>query len=209
MRYPYRWEFVAPKVAYLVDSDIVNFNHPTVQDLVNTFKMRYKERNVYAKEVFHYVRDEIFHTGDYGKGDTTLRASEVIEKGTGWCYAKSHLLVALLRANYIPAGFGYQRLSVEGGCKAPFSLHGFAFMFLKGYGWFAVDPRGNNAEVHVAFEPPYSNLAFPLTCDEEKTFIYCFDQPLREVVDALQTNPSFEQMCENFPDKEEIDTLHL
>jgi len=35
----------------------------------------------------------------------TCKASDVLIYGTGYCYAKSHLLAALLRANAIPAGF--------------------------------------------------------------------------------------------------------
>ncbi|WP_338430147.1 transglutaminase domain-containing protein [Synechococcus elongatus] len=37
----------------------------------------------------------------------------MLEYRTGYCYAKSHLLVALLRACSIPAGFCYQRLSFD------------------------------------------------------------------------------------------------
>ncbi|MCJ7765377.1 MAG: hypothetical protein MUP09_05490 [Thiovulaceae bacterium] len=36
--------------------------------------------------------------GDAGEVITTCSARELLEHGTGWCYAKSHLLAALLRA---------------------------------------------------------------------------------------------------------------
>ena len=57
--------------------------------------------------------------------------------------SKSHLLAALLRANGIPAGFCYQRLSIDD-IGPPFSLHGFNAVWLQEYGWYRVDARGNN-----------------------------------------------------------------
>jgi len=71
----------------------------------------------------------------------TLKASEVLENKTGFCYAKSHLLAAFLRANRIPSGLCYQRLSVyENG--PPFCLHGLNAVFLPGIGWYRIDARG-------------------------------------------------------------------
>ncbi|MEZ0154964.1 MAG: transglutaminase family protein [Candidatus Reddybacter sp.] len=49
------------------------------------------------------MRDQISHSLDSQQNPVTYRASSVLEYGTGYCYAKSHLLVALLRANSIPA----------------------------------------------------------------------------------------------------------
>ena len=60
-----------------------------------------------AKRCFGFVRDEIHHTNDHKDDITTCKASEVLAHGTGWCYAKSHLLAALLRANNIPAALCY------------------------------------------------------------------------------------------------------
>ena len=75
-----------------------------------------------AKRCFEFVRDEIRHTNDYKDDVTTCKASEVLAHGTGWCYAKSHLLAALLRANGIPTALCYRRLSVfDDG--APYCLH--------------------------------------------------------------------------------------
>ena len=56
------------------------------------------------------VRDEISHSGDFRVNQPTCAASEVLRHKAGWCFAKSHLLAALLRANSIPAGLCYQRL---------------------------------------------------------------------------------------------------
>ena len=42
----------------------------------------------------------------------------------GICYAKSHLLAAILRANLFPTGFCYQRLVLDDKTDSRFVLHG-------------------------------------------------------------------------------------
>jgi len=54
-----------------------------------------------ARSCFEWVRDEVSHTVDYRLEQVTCSASEVLRERTGFCYAKSHLLAALLRANGI------------------------------------------------------------------------------------------------------------
>ncbi|MBI2949982.1 MAG: hypothetical protein HYY23_20300 [Verrucomicrobia bacterium] len=46
-----------------------------------------------------------------------------MEHRAGFCYAKSHLLAALLRARGIPAALCYQRLAFDAAGSA-FCLHG-------------------------------------------------------------------------------------
>lgn len=76
-----------------------------------------------AKSWFEFVRDRITHSGDVRDSLITCAASETLRKGTGFSYAKSHLLCALLRANQLPAGMCYQRLSVDD-AGPPYCLHG-------------------------------------------------------------------------------------
>jgi transglutaminase-like putative cysteine protease len=88
----------------------------------------------------------------------TCRASEVLQHKTGYCFAKSHLLAALLRANQIPVGFCYQRLSIDDN-GAPYSLHGFNAVYFPEVGWYRVDARGNKEGVTAQFTPPQEQLA--------------------------------------------------
>jgi hypothetical protein len=67
------------------------------------------EAEALEKACFEWVRDEIRHSYDYQMNPVTCRASDVLEYKTGYCFAKSHLLAALLRANQIP--FNWMRLS--------------------------------------------------------------------------------------------------
>jgi transglutaminase-like putative cysteine protease len=85
----------------------------------------------------------------------------VLEHGTGLCYAKSHLLAAVLRANGIPAGFCYQRLSRDEP-GAPYCLHGLNSVYLPAYGWCPIDARGNKSGVDAQFGPPERRLAFAI-----------------------------------------------
>ena len=107
-------------------------------------------------------RDEIQHCMDFRRLEVTCRASEVLEAGTGFCYAKSHLLAALLRANSIPAGFCYQRLSIDG-VWPPFSLHGFNAVWLPDFGWYRIDARGNKLEVVGRVHAARRTARFPHT----------------------------------------------
>ena len=107
-----------------------------------------------ARLCFLWVpRDHIQHSRDFRRDEATCSASEVLAAGAGWCYAKSHLLGALLRANGIPAGFCYQRLSKDDS-GAPYSLHGLNAVYLPRFGWYRVAARGNkpgmNARIFAA-----------------------------------------------------------
>ncbi len=106
-----------------------------------------------AKRCFEFVRDTIKHSADYKLNPVTCRASDVLEHRTGYCYAKSHLLCALLRANGIAAGLCYQRLSIAGS-GPPFCLHGLNAVYLPEFGWYRVDARGNRPDVDAQFAPP-------------------------------------------------------
>ncbi|MGA9085354.1 MAG: transglutaminase domain-containing protein [Methanoregula sp.] len=82
------------------------------------------------------------HSWDYKANPVTLSASAVLERKTGYCFAKSHLLAALLRANAIPAGLCYQRLKNHADVGPAFYLHGLNAVWLEEYGWYRADARG-------------------------------------------------------------------
>jgi transglutaminase-like putative cysteine protease len=123
----------------------------------------------------------------------------VLTSGTGYCYAKSHLLAALLRANGIPAGFCYQRLSIDDP-GAPYSLHGLNAVYLPEFGWYRVDSRGNKPGVNAQFSPPVEQLAFHVNFPEEKSFPEILPDPLPVVVSALRTYSTWEALYRNLPD---------
>ena len=156
-----------------------------------------------AKSCFEYVRDEIRHSNDYQMNPVTCRASDVLKYKTGYCYAKSHLLAALLRANNIPAGLCYQRLTIENDTP-PYCLHGLNAVYLPDYGWYRIDARGNKEGVTAEFTPPVERLAFPIVMEGEADFREIWPEPLPVVVEVLESSASIQEVAKNLPDIEII-----
>ena len=147
---------------------------------------------------FEWVRDNISHSGDSEASVTTCTASEVLENGTGLCFAKSHLLAAFLRANDIPTGFCYQRLLRDDG--KGFTLHGLNAAFLPDIGWYRIDSRGNKLGVNAQFCPPDEKLAFSPQAEGEYDFPEIWPDPVGIVIEYLQKNNGWKNLLENLPD---------
>jgi transglutaminase-like putative cysteine protease len=92
---------------YLSSSEFIDWNSPLVQAKAKALADGLTSHEDIAKNCFEFVRDEIKHSWDYKINPVTCKASSVLKHGTGYCYAKSHLLAALLRANGIPTGLCY------------------------------------------------------------------------------------------------------
>jgi transglutaminase-like putative cysteine protease len=148
---------------------------------------------------FRYVRDQINHSLDFELNPVTVIASDVLLHTTGYCYAKRHLLAALLRANQVPTGVCYQRLSIDGEA-APFCLHGLNAVYLQSTGWFCLDPRGNKKGVDAKFNPPTETLAFPIVVNGEDDIPFIYAEPLTLVTDGLEKCDTFDQMADSLPD---------
>src|SRR5690606_1863960 len=114
-----------------------------------------------AELAFNYVRDEIEHSFDTNSLVITISASDTLEKQEGICFAKSHLLAALLRGLGIPAGFCYQRVLRKGTIESGYALHGLNAVFLNDK-WFRVDPRGNKEGIYSEFNMEEEKLAYSL-----------------------------------------------
>lgn len=185
--------------AYLASGKYIDFDHPLVAEQAAALARGYAEETVIARRCFEFVRDEIRHSWDFKQNPVTCRASEVLLHGTGYCYAKSHLLAALLRANRIPAGLCYQRLSVSGE-GAPYCLHGLNAVFLQGYGWYRIDPRGNKAGVAADFCPPDEALAFPVLDQHERDLPEIWAEPLPLITAVLEGYSDVAQVYANLPD---------
>jgi transglutaminase-like putative cysteine protease len=184
---------------FLRSTPVVDWSHPAVLAKARELASSAQDRLTIARACFEWVRDEIQHSNDFHRNPVTCSASETLLEGTGYCYAKSHLLAALLRANAIPAGFCYQRLSVDD-IGAPFSLHGLNAVHLPQFGWYRIDARGNKPGVDAQFRPPVEQLAFRLNLFEERAFPEILPDPLRIVVDALHSHSTWDAMLANLPD---------
>ena len=184
--------------AYLSRSEYIDCDHPIIQEQAQSLKSDWVKDTDIARACFEFVRDHIQHSWDYKSDIITCKASDVLRHRTGYCYAKSHLLAALLRANGIPAGLCYQRLLVDevGG---DYCLHGLNAVYLEDYGWYRVDPRGNKPGVNALFSPPLVQLAFHLVDDQEADIQGIWPEPMPIVVKTLQRYDNWEQVSQHLP----------
>ncbi|HHH54179.1 MAG TPA: transglutaminase domain-containing protein [Bacteroidetes bacterium] len=188
---------------FLEETDIINHSNQEIQELAKQLSQNCTTDIEISKKCFEYVRDKIEHSGDCKNDISTCKASEVLKHQTGWCYAKSHLLAALLRANNIPCGFSYQRLTInDDGSGDKFSLHGLNSVYLKNFGWYRIDARGNKHGVNAGFEPPHEKLAYPIRFKGEKDFEEIYSEPLNIIINSLQKYKTYELMSNNLPDIE-------
>lgn len=94
---------------YLEASNLLDYTHPSITNLIASKGWHsIKEQTDLINEVYSFVRDEIEygHTKSYA-----LRASQVLELGYGNCLAKTILLMALLRAVWVPCRFHAMTIS--------------------------------------------------------------------------------------------------
>ena len=187
---------VGEMAAYLRSTDIIDWQHLQVLALARSLRAGTPIET--ARRCFEWVRDEIRHSYDYRLNPVTCSASEVLQAGTGYCFAKSHLLAALLRANEIPAGLCYQRLTAYE--EGQYSLHGLNAVYLPEFGWYRIDARGNKSGVDAQFTPPVEQTACRVAEPGEVDFRAILTDPLPQVVSALRTNRTWDAVSANLPD---------
>ncbi|NOQ82202.1 MAG: Cro/Cl family transcriptional regulator [Methylophaga sp.] len=186
---------------YLESSEYIDWHTDEVLAKAKQLASGLDDKLDIATACFEFVRDHIKHSMDFKLNPITCKASDVLKYETGYCYAKSHLLAALLRANNIPAGLCYQRLTIEND-SPPFCLHGLNAVFLKPFGWYRIDARGNKEGVTAEFTPPIEHLAYPITTAGEADLPEVWSEPLPEVVNVLLSHNTFLDVANNLPDIE-------
>lgn len=184
---------------YLESSEYVNWRDDSVYEMAQSLAFGKASEEAVAKSCFNFVRDEIKHSHDFGLNPVTIKASQVLEYRTGYCYSKSHLLSALLRANGIPSALCYQRLSVDGD-SGPYCLHGLNAVYLARFGWYRMDARGKKQGVDAQFVPPEERLAFREIIAGEFSLGGLFSEPLPEIVDVLERFSCESEVWQNLPD---------
>lgn len=186
---------------FLQACQYIDWQHPEVLAQASALAADNDDPLLTAKNCFEFVRDEISHSVDAQHSQVTCKASEVLQHKTGYCYAKSHLLAALLRANNIPAGLCYQRLRASDE-QNDFCLHGLNAVYLPVYGWYRIDARGNKPGVYSGFYPPVEQLAYPTAAAGEKNYPEIWAEPLEEVTTVLTRNLTCEAVAADLPDLE-------
>jgi transglutaminase-like putative cysteine protease len=154
-----------------------------------------------ARCLYEWVRDAIPHSADAGLDIVTCSASEVLKEGTGICFAKSHLLAAVLRAVGIPAGFCYQVLRMDPPIDNEPVLHGLNGIYLASLGrWIRLDARGNTGGIDARFSIKKEQLAFAMDPAADE-FIYetIFAAPVTSVVSRLKMYSRRAELWQDLP----------
>jgi transglutaminase-like putative cysteine protease len=186
-----------PLGPFLRDTTVVDWRQPAIRALARRLGRGRRPPDV-VRACFEWVRDRIPHTVDHALDRVTCGASEVLREGTGFCYAKSHLLAALLRANGIAAGFVYQRLAIPGGRR--FCLHGLNAVWLPETGWHRVDARGPRPGLRADFDLRREILPYACRTPGERLFPGVWAEPWPIVVDALRTHRDRARLEAHLPD---------
>jgi transglutaminase-like putative cysteine protease len=178
---------------YLHADEIVESESVAVAALAARLRAEHPDAASFSRAAYEWVRDRISHSVDVQDPRVTVTATEVLRAGVGLCFAKSHLLVALLRNQGVPAGLCYQRLSDGSGLM----LHGLVAANLCGR-WHRLDPRGNRDGLDAQFSLVDECLAWVVDPDiGEVDYPEVFVAPLPTVVQALRSSRDALKLCAN------------
>lgn len=188
---------------YLVATDVIDYEHKNIQAVAEDLAKTTNNQIDLAKTVYEYVRDTIAHSFDINGDIVTCESSAVLKYKQGICYAKSHLLAALLRYLQIPTGFCYQKLILDDADKSLLTLHGLNAIYLGSLDkWIRVDARGNKAGVKAEFNLEREFLAYLVREEEQEIdFPTVFSQPNEKVVAALRISKNRQELIANLPDE--------
>lgn len=186
---------------YLTDSDIIDYNNPKIQELANNLEEKANDEIDYIRLAYEFVRDHISHSADINNDLITCNASEVLQEGHGICFAKSHLLAALLRCKSIPAGLCYQKLILDDDTAPILIFHGLNAVYLRKYSkWIRLDARGNKPGVNAQFMIEKEQLAFPVREElGEQDILIVFPAPDCKVLTKLRTFHTRTELWDSLP----------
>lgn len=175
---------------YLKDSNYIDYQHPSIKSKVKELKCKTNNDFDYIKEAYEFVRDQIHHSWDIQDSRITILASEVLETKVGICYAKANLLAALLRANHIPTGICYQRLTIGDDSSLGYCIHALNAVYLRSLErWIRVDARGNKKGVHAEFSINEEILAFKIRKEyDEVDYDEIYFEPAAATMAVLKRN---------------------
>jgi len=177
---------------YLGADAVIDLGHSTIQQFAATLRAEHPGDVDFAQAAFEYARDGVRHSCDVQDPRVTLSASDDLRDRVGLCFAKAHLLTALLRSECIPAGLCYQRLTDDG---SSFVLHGLVAIYLQG-SWHRQDPRGNKPGVNAQFSLTTEQLAWPVRRDlGERDYAEVLVSPHPAVVRALSDATDVLELC--------------
>jgi transglutaminase-like putative cysteine protease len=189
-----------PISSFLAVTRYIDHDHPDVVALVAARGWRALDPVGAARAAFVFVRDEVQHSWDVKSHRVTRTASDALVHREGLCYAKSHLLAAVLRQLGIPAGLAYQRLTFGDTPETGYTTHGLNTVLLEGR-WVRLDARGNKPGVDAQFSLGEERLAFPVRpALGERDFDENFADVHPTIARTLESSDDLHVLIEQLPD---------
>lgn len=186
---------------YLNHDSVIDYDNKAIMELADTLFKKADNEFDFIKKAYEFVRDNISHSSDINADKITCTASEVLKAGHGICFAKSHLLAALLRYKAIPTGFCYQKLTVDDEDTTILVYHGLNGVYLKDYKkWIRLDARGNKNGINAQFSIETEQLAFSINSQmgEYDNFII-YPDPDVKILENLRKSKTRTELWENLP----------
>lgn len=186
---------------YLKCDDVVDYKNEAVVELADKLFKKSDNETEFIKLDYEFVRDNIAHSAYINENAVTCTASEVLKAGHGICFAKAHLLAALLRCKSVPAGFCYQKIILDDETAPVLVYHGLNGVYVKDRKkWIRLDARGNKAGVNVQFSLETEQLAFPIRPQMgEKDGFTVYPAPDIKIVEKLRKIKTRSELLNDLP----------
>ena len=186
---------------YLKSDDVIDYNNDIIANLADSLFKKADSEIEFIKAAYEYVRDKISHSADINEDIITCSASEVLKAGHGICFAKSHLLAALLRSKAVPAGFCYQKLILDDETAPVLVYHGLCGVYIKELQkWIRLDARGNKEGVNAQFSLDEEQLAFPVRGEKgEEDCFMVYPDPDKKILEKLRRNKTRTELFNDLP----------
>ena len=97
---------------YLECSEVIDCINTEIQEISQNLAQSADNEIEMVRGVYVFVMDEINHSSDVGETRITYMSSDVLKYKHGLCFAKSHLLAAILRNLNVPTGFVIKYLNL-------------------------------------------------------------------------------------------------
>ena len=125
----------------------------------------------------------------------------MLKAGHGICFAKSHLLAALLRSKAVPAGFCYQKLILDDETAPVLVYHGLNGVYIKELKkWIRLDARGNREDVDAQFSIDHEQLAFRVRPELGEIDSYTvYPKPDVKILETLRESKTRTALWDHLP----------
>ena len=186
---------------YLKEDDVIDYSDEAITQLADELYKKADSETEYIKAAFEFVRDEVSHSADINEDMITCSASEVLIARHGICFAKSHLLAALLRCKSIPTGFCYQKLTFGDETSPVLVYHGLNGVYLNEYKkWIRLDARGNKGKINARFSIDEEHLAYLVRTEKgEEDGLVIYPAPDVKILEKLRNNKTRTELWNDLP----------